>query len=114
MLIKALLAVLPTSSLLAVPFIVATVVAAVDAVDVDVVVVGGGGADVVVEVAVFGFPFPSLVGEEDAEGGGGNAVAVGGAVLIVLLLLEICCIWILFRWMMSLACFAYLALSFSL
>jgi len=50
-LLKALLAVLPTSSLFAVPFKVATVVAAVDTVDVDVVVVG---ADVVVvEVAVF-------------------------------------------------------------
>lgn len=67
MLLKALLAVLPTSSLFAVPFKVATVVAAVDAADVDVVVVG---ADVVVVVVVFGFPFPSLVGEEDAEGGG--------------------------------------------
>ena len=69
MLLKALVAVLPTSSLFAVPFKVATVVAAVDAVDVDVVVVVGADV-VVVKVAVFGFPFPSLVGEEEAEGGG--------------------------------------------
>ena len=71
MLLKALLAVLPTSSLFAVPFKVAAVVAAVDTVDVDVVVVVGADVVVVVvEIAVFGFPFPSLVGEEEAEGGG--------------------------------------------